>query len=145
MTYTYTTLTVSAEAFDEIAGLLRNAGYDRTFLGNGCLDMNSLALERGEPSKDVQDNLANEIAGGEKQIGPPDARIGSNEPLSVGEEAVLAEFTRMLDEAKNLQGFPIIPDTYPCVLYFNTLMERDGFAEEVGEYDPNIKVLSIGK
>jgi hypothetical protein len=48
-TYTFTTLAVSAEAYDEIADLLRSAGYDHAFveLEEGlAIDMTGIGLLR---------------------------------------------------------------------------------------------------
>jgi hypothetical protein len=46
VTHSYAVLTVSAEAHDAIALLLREAGYDHAF-DRGLIDMHGIALERG--------------------------------------------------------------------------------------------------
>jgi hypothetical protein len=48
-THTYVTLTVSTTAYDEIAFLLRTAGYSHAFNEDGEIDMHGLALVRVAP------------------------------------------------------------------------------------------------
>ena len=45
-TYTIATLTVSKAAYDEIAVLLRAAGYDHVFMSDGTIDMSGIGLQR---------------------------------------------------------------------------------------------------
>lgn len=47
MTHTFATLEVSAEAYDEIAGKLREAGYDHAFV-TGAIDMHGIGITRGK-------------------------------------------------------------------------------------------------
>lgn len=47
MTHTFATLQVSAEAYDEIAGKLKSAGYDHAFVDD-VIDMHGIGLVRGE-------------------------------------------------------------------------------------------------
>ncbi len=50
MTHTYATLEISAQAFDEIARKLKDAGYDTAFDDRGTLiDMHGIALVLQEP------------------------------------------------------------------------------------------------
>lgn len=51
MTYTYAELPVSAAAYDEIAVLLRGAGYDHAFHKHGdrvLIDMRGIGLSRND-------------------------------------------------------------------------------------------------
>lgn len=45
-THTYAELEVSAQAYDEIAKLLRDAGYDHVFMDGGAIDMHGIGLTR---------------------------------------------------------------------------------------------------
>lgn len=45
-THTYVVLEVSAATYDEIASLLRDAGYDHVFGDDGEIDMHGLALAK---------------------------------------------------------------------------------------------------
>lgn len=47
-THTYALLEISAEAYDEIAGKLRAAGYGHAFGSKGEIDMHGIAVTRGE-------------------------------------------------------------------------------------------------
>ena len=49
MTYTFATMDVSKKTYDEIAGKLREAGYDHAFV-DGALDMHGIALTKGNAS-----------------------------------------------------------------------------------------------
>lgn len=50
MTHTYATMDVSAKTFDEIAGLLKAAGYDHGMHDFGrIIDMHGIGLTRLEP------------------------------------------------------------------------------------------------
>jgi hypothetical protein len=51
VTHTYVTLDVSPAAYDEIAGLLRAAGYDHAFNDKGEIDMHGIALTKGDPGE----------------------------------------------------------------------------------------------
>lgn len=51
MSHTYALLEVSAEAYDEIAAKLREAGYDHAFGEEGEIDMHGLALTRGSQQR----------------------------------------------------------------------------------------------
>jgi hypothetical protein len=46
VTYTIATLTVSKAAYDEIALLLRAAGYDHVFMADSTIDMSGIGLQR---------------------------------------------------------------------------------------------------
>lgn len=51
MTYTYAILDVSGEAYDEIAGKLKAAGYDQVFHeydGEVVIDMHGIALRNSD-------------------------------------------------------------------------------------------------
>ena len=51
MSHTYATLEISAQAFDEIAAKLRDAGYDHAFDDGGMtIDMHGLGLVKAQPS-----------------------------------------------------------------------------------------------
>jgi hypothetical protein len=43
-THTYATLEVSKTVYDEIAALLRAAGYDHVFMDDGAIDMHGIGL-----------------------------------------------------------------------------------------------------
>jgi len=145
MTHTFVTLKISEEAFDEIRDLLHAAGYAHAIhVSRRLIDMHGLALERGEP-KPVADN----IAGGLEPIGESEEREGPYDDPSPEQEALIQRMVNGQPVQAIPKGdptvttFPIIPDTYPCVLYFNSLQDRDGFAEEVSEFDPNLQVHNI--
>jgi hypothetical protein len=54
-THTYAALEVSAEAYDEIAGKLREAGYDHAFVvDEQAIDMQGIGLVRGPASPKVE-------------------------------------------------------------------------------------------
>jgi hypothetical protein len=46
VSYTIATLTVSKAAYDEIAILLRAAGYDHVFMTDDTIDMTGIGLQR---------------------------------------------------------------------------------------------------
>jgi hypothetical protein len=53
-TYTYAVLEVSEQAYQEIAKLLREAGYHGSFQkddGQECIDMNGIALKSSKPER----------------------------------------------------------------------------------------------
>ena len=50
-THTIATLTVSKAAYDEIAILLRGAGYDHVFMVDGTIDMTGIGLQRTATDK----------------------------------------------------------------------------------------------
>lgn len=61
-THTFSTLEVSAIAYDEIATLLRNAGYTHVFI-DGAIDMNGIGLVRGKPVCKCKSKLLLEVFG----------------------------------------------------------------------------------
>jgi hypothetical protein len=56
VTHTYAVLSVSREAFDEIAAAFRASGYDHAFTGDG-IDMHGIALAP-EDESNVRDKFA---------------------------------------------------------------------------------------
>ena len=72
-THTYALLEVSPQAFDEIATLLREAGYDHVFVshsdGDTVIDMHGIALERGPAEDPVQPAAGPRSARGRVQDG----------------------------------------------------------------------------
>jgi len=136
VTHTFATLTVSAEAYDEIAEAMRRAGYTYKHLAEGQLDIAEIAFLRGELSTDVQEDFANEFAGGNEQ----EERTGPYDNTE-GERVAKIELHRSGNP--KVAHFPIVPGTFPCVLYFNTQQDRDGFAEEASDFDPGLQILGI--
>ena len=49
MTHTYAELAVSEAAYAEVAGKLRDAGYDHAFLEDGVIDMQGIGVTKSEP------------------------------------------------------------------------------------------------
>lgn len=37
--------------------------------------------------------------------------------------------------------FPLVPDAYPCVLYFGSEEDRDGFTDEVAGLDDGVQIM----
>lgn len=48
VTHTFATLELSQRAYDEIAGKLRQAGYDHVFTHDGAIDMAGIGVTRAE-------------------------------------------------------------------------------------------------
>ncbi|MEQ9519148.1 MAG: hypothetical protein RLN89_06880 [Parvibaculum sp.] len=134
MTDTYATLEISAEAYDEIRSKLERAGYDRRIDAEGTIYMGSLGIVCGEPSTDVQENLAADL--GEKIA-------GGDIPLTEDEQEVMDDITRMLPEVKGTIRIPVIRDTFPCVCYFHSEEDRQYFMEETDGEEETVKVVAI--
>jgi hypothetical protein len=52
-THSFAELELSPAAYDEIAGKLREAGYDHAFCENGTIDMHGLGITRPKPKTGV--------------------------------------------------------------------------------------------
>lgn len=74
-TYSFAELEVSAEAFDEIAGLLQAAGYD--VMVNGAIDMHGIGLTRGAPRSarsDTPESASIRVPAPAESVTPADDR-----------------------------------------------------------------------
>lgn len=81
MTHTFATLEVSEGVYDEVADLLKEAGYDHAFV-DGVLDMHGIGLTRGP-------KLSRNATGDE--IFP-----GKHKPLNKGADVLLETIMRAL-------------------------------------------------
>ena len=58
-THTYAVLEISDAAYQEIATMLRSAGYDHAFMDNGKIDMHGLAVasvNQGNVDDDISEH-----------------------------------------------------------------------------------------
>jgi hypothetical protein len=84
-TYTYAGLEVSAEAYDEIAGKLKAAGYGHAFMPDGAIDMHGIGLMKPlPPAARPEDEVHAILPDGYAQRGLPQVTVIPN-PL--GEDA----------------------------------------------------------
>jgi hypothetical protein len=62
-THTFAVMAISPAAYDEIAAILRGAGYGHAFLDGGLIDMHGIAVEKMTPEQ-VAEAAGDAAAGG---------------------------------------------------------------------------------
>lgn len=81
-TYTYVELEVSQDAYDEIAGKLKAAGYDHAFGADGAIDMHGIAITSTKQTVVLTPGRSFFNAG--RKIGTPIGKVQPDEEVANG-------------------------------------------------------------